>query len=153
MPRAAKKGSSDASDLSESDFEVEPKISLKRKTVADSKTKKIKKTPSKPTKGKTSNSKSDNKKSKNKAKKSKVKDEDEGEEENADSDEEALVMPGQKVKTPPDGDASRIFYVTLYKQNPNSKIAEKYLLENGLLDKDRAKEVLKKLEKEKAKKK
>jgi len=62
-------------------------------------------------------------------------------------------MPGQKYRTPPDGDASRIFYITLHKQNPPSRMAEKWLLEYGLLDKEKAKEVQKRLEKEKSKKK
>jgi len=47
-------------------------------------------------------------------------------------------MPGQKKDTPGELDGGRIFYESLRKQNPKSKIAEDYLLKHGLLTYDEA---------------
>ena len=41
-------------------------------------------------------------------------------------------MPGQKFPTPKEGDSLRIFYETLHKQRPESKLAERWILEHGL---------------------
>jgi len=46
--------------------------------------------------------------------------------------------PGQKKDTPGELDGGRIFYESLRKQNPKSKIAEDYLLKHGLLTYDEA---------------
>ncbi|KAF7457855.1 hypothetical protein HWI79_1421 [Cryptosporidium felis] len=40
---------------------------------------------------------------------------------------------GQKFITPPNGDATRAFYESLYNENPYSIIALKYCVENGVL--------------------
>lgn len=40
---------------------------------------------------------------------------------------------GQKFITPPNGDATRAFYESLYEENPYSIIALKYCVENGVL--------------------
>ena len=42
-------------------------------------------------------------------------------------------MPGQKFDIPEEGDGTRIFYETLLRQKPDSTMAMKYCLENGLL--------------------
>jgi len=47
-------------------------------------------------------------------------------------------MPGQKKDTPGELDGGRIFYESLRKQNPKSKMAEEYLLKHGLLPYDEA---------------
>merc|ERR1719229_1178935 len=47
-------------------------------------------------------------------------------------------MPGQKKDTPPELDGARIFYESLLKQNPDSKMAVEYLLKFGLLPRERA---------------
>jgi len=43
------------------------------------------------------------------------------------------AMPGQKKDTPGELNGARIFYESLRQQNPNSKMAEEYLLKYGLL--------------------
>jgi len=45
-----------------------------------------------------------------------------------------LLLPGQKHPTPPLGDGTRAFYETLYNENSNSKMAEKWLFEHGVFD-------------------
>jgi len=47
-------------------------------------------------------------------------------------------MPGQKKDTPGELDGGRIFYESLRKQKPKSKMAEDYLLKHGLLTYDEA---------------
>ncbi len=42
---------------------------------------------------------------------------------------------GQKKDTPPVGDSLRKFYESLLKQNPDSQMAMKWLMERGLLRK------------------
>ena len=44
-----------------------------------------------------------------------------------------LFREGQKYITPPNGDATRAFYESLYEENPYSIIALKYCVENGVL--------------------
>src|SRR4051812_15546478 len=44
-------------------------------------------------------------------------------------------------------DPFRMFYESLYKQNPSSEMAEKWCLQHGILDADTAKKVLIKIEK------
>jgi hypothetical protein len=64
-----------------------------------------------------------------------------------------LILPGQKMATPPAGDATRAFYESLLEQRPESLMAKKYLVDYGCLDSDKAKEFLKILEKNKKKNK
>eukprot|EP00353_Schmidingerella_taraikaensis_P019330 CAMPEP_0185603460 /NCGR_PEP_ID=MMETSP0436-20130131/2496_1 /TAXON_ID=626734 ORGANISM="Favella taraikaensis, Strain Fe Narragansett Bay" /NCGR_SAMPLE_ID=MMETSP0436 /ASSEMBLY_ACC=CAM_ASM_000390 /LENGTH=55 /DNA_ID=CAMNT_0028233945 /DNA_START=296 /DNA_END=460 /DNA_ORIENTATION=+ len=53
-------------------------------------------------------------------------------------------MPGQRYATPAEGDSLRIFYETLRKQRPESKLAQKWVLEHGLCESnDEANKVLK----------
>ncbi|KAH8740951.1 hypothetical protein FG386_002497 [Cryptosporidium ryanae] len=59
-------------------------------------------------------------------------------ENNSDIDETSkdfgkLFREGQKYITPPNGDATRAFYESLYEENPYSIIALKYCVENGVL--------------------
>lgn len=46
------------------------------------------------------------------------------------------------------GDGIRVFYESLYQQNPNSIMAETWLLKHGLLPFDKAKEVFDKIKRE-----
>ncbi len=43
---------------------------------------------------------------------------------------------GQKYQTPPDGDGTRAFYESLLEQKPESRMAEKYCLEYGVLSEE-----------------
>ncbi|OMJ84306.1 hypothetical protein SteCoe_14589 [Stentor coeruleus] len=66
------------------------------------------------------------------------------------NDDEDLVQeipkkPGQKHPEPSLDDPTRAFYETLYEQNPESAMAQKYCLEYGLLPEDTAVAVLAKL--------
>ena len=54
-------------------------------------------------------------------------------------------LPGQKHDTPEEGDGSRIFYESLLRQNPDSKMAMKWCVENGVLDESTAKKFIAKL--------
>ena len=94
------------------------------------------------------NEKKAQKKTVNKKKKSK--EEDSLNEEEEESYEE-FILPGQKNSTPPAGDATRAFYESLMEQRPDSFMAKKYCVEYGCLDADKAKEILKELEKKKKK--
>ena len=47
---------------------------------------------------------------------------------------------GQKNATPEETDGTRIFYESLYEAKPDSKFAEKWLLEHGCFSEDQAKE-------------
>ena len=51
---------------------------------------------------------------------------------------ELLTKPGQKHPEPSLEDPTRAFYESLYEQNPNSHMAQKYCLEYGLLPEDTA---------------
>jgi len=62
-------------------------------------------------------------------------------------------MPGQKKDTPHELDGGRIFYESLRKQIPASKIAEEYLLRHGLLPRKEAQKIVDKMEKTKQEKK
>jgi len=42
--------------------------------------------------------------------------------------------PGQKKPTPPPADATRVFYESLYTQNPDSEMAARWCIEFGVLD-------------------
>ena len=52
----------------------------------------------------------------------------------AEVEDKSSYMPGQKHATPEDGDSLRIFYETLRQQRPESKLAEKWILEHGLCE-------------------
>ncbi|XP_044475976.1 FACT complex subunit SSRP1-A-like isoform X2 [Mangifera indica] len=56
-------------------------------------------------------------------------------------------LPGQKRDPPEERDPLRIFYETLYKQVPNSEMAQFWMMESGLLSFDEAKEVFEKKQK------
>merc|ERR1712014_353661 len=66
---------------------------------------------------------------------------------NANLDQRKLFKEGQKNITPPVADATRGFYASLLEENPNSKIAVKYAIENGLLALDEHNKLLKKYNK------
>ena len=46
-------------------------------------------------------------------------------------------MPGQKNPTPEDNDATRLFYESLFSEKPESKMAERWLMEFGCLSEDK----------------
>ena len=48
----------------------------------------------------------------------------------------AFKKPGQKKKTPAVTDSLYKFYSSLYKQNPKSEMATKWLIEHGCLEDD-----------------
>jgi hypothetical protein len=54
---------------------------------------------------------------------------------------------GQKKPTPPPADATRVFYESLYRQNPQSKMGLIWCIQHGVLDDSELKQALKKLEK------
>ncbi|KAJ9186449.1 hypothetical protein P3X46_002021 [Hevea brasiliensis] len=56
-------------------------------------------------------------------------------------------LPGQKRDPPGERDPLRIFYETLYKQLPNSEMAQIWMMESGLLSKEEAKKVYEKKQK------
>merc|ERR1712064_157938 len=66
---------------------------------------------------------------------------------NANLDQRKLFKEGQKNITPPVADATRGFYASLLQENPSSKIAIKYAIENGLLPLDEHNKLLKKYNK------
>uniref|UniRef100_A0A803NLY1 Uncharacterized protein n=1 Tax=Cannabis sativa TaxID=3483 RepID=A0A803NLY1_CANSA len=53
-------------------------------------------------------------------------------------------LPGQKRDPPEERDPLRIFYETLFKQNPNSEMALFWMMESGLLSKEEAKKAFEK---------
>lgn len=59
--------------------------------------------------------------------------------------EEIQKKPGQRHQEPGLDDPTRAFYETLFEQNPESPMAQKYCLEYGLLPEDVAKSLLSKL--------
>ncbi|XP_062165576.1 uncharacterized protein LOC133872077 isoform X2 [Alnus glutinosa] len=56
-------------------------------------------------------------------------------------------LPGQKRDPPDERDSLRIFYETLYKHNPDSEMAQFWMMESGLLSKEVAKKVYEKKQK------
>ncbi|KAI9113250.1 hypothetical protein K1719_015775 [Acacia pycnantha] len=56
-------------------------------------------------------------------------------------------LPGQKRDPPEEKDPLRIFYETLYKQVPNSEMAQLWMMESGLLPKELAMKVYEKKQK------
>ena len=59
-------------------------------------------------------------------------------------------MPGQRFTTPEEGDSLRIFYESLRKQRPESKLAQRWILEHGLCESnDEATQLLKAVQKQK----
>lgn len=56
-----------------------------------------------------------------------------------------MYKSGQCKPTPPPGDATRVFYETLYKQNPGSKMATIWCVKHGVLDDKKLKKAMKKL--------
>jgi len=66
------------------------------------------------------------------------------------SDKEEFKI-GQKKDCPPPGAGTRVFYESLYKQNPKSMMALKWCLEFGVLPRNDCKKLLAKLEDKKAK--
>lgn len=69
----------------------------------------------------------------------------EEEEEEEDGGEDDFLLPGQTKQTPDESDPLRIFYESLYRQRPGSKMAEDYCLQHGLLSEEKAQEVLNRL--------
>lgn len=61
----------------------------------------------------------------------------------------SFKKPGQKKKTPAQGDSLRIFYTSLLKQNPNSRMARQWLVDYGCLSVGKAEKILLVLEMEK----
>ena len=55
------------------------------------------------------------------------------------------MLPGQKYTTPEEGDGTRLFYESLYQENPNSKMAERWLMEYGCLTEEGQQAAFKKL--------
>lgn len=55
--------------------------------------------------------------------------------------------PGQKHQEPSFDDPSRAFYESLYEQNPNSEMAQRYCVAYGLLPKDTAEQLFNKFSK------
>lgn len=47
-------------------------------------------------------------------------------------------MAGQRFPTPDEGDGTRIFYESIFADEPTSKFAEKWLMEFGCLAKEQA---------------
>eukprot|EP00928_Gymnodinium_smaydae_P006401 TRINITY_DN1225_c0_g1_i1.p1 TRINITY_DN1225_c0_g1~~TRINITY_DN1225_c0_g1_i1.p1 ORF type:complete len:178 (+),score=66.49 TRINITY_DN1225_c0_g1_i1:62-535(+) len=62
-----------------------------------------------------------------------------------------LFKEGQKAVTPPVSDATRAFYESLLEENPDSKIAIKYCVEQGLMSLEQHNILLKKYNKLKEK--
>jgi len=65
---------------------------------------------------------------------------------NEESEDEMIEekAPGQKHKTPDEGDGTRVFYESLYQHNKESRLAEKWLMEYGCLDLEQATQAFKK---------
>ena len=57
------------------------------------------------------------------------------------------MKPGQKFETPDESDGTRVFYETLLKEKPESKMAEKWLMEYGCLSDERQSMAVKKFKK------
>lgn len=126
--------------------------SVKSKTIKKEKSNDKSKSSSKSSKNKDSKKKDkkDKKKEKKSARKEEKKEskkpkkkvvEDDEEDEMAD-EFDGVLMPGQKHPTPADGDGTRIFYETLLKQKPSSKMAQKWCLEYGVLPQEEANKIV-----------
>merc|ERR1712050_169418 len=61
-----------------------------------------------------------------------------------DLDQRKLFKDGQRNMTPPVSDPTRGFYESLLQENPESKIAIKFCIENGVFALDKHKQLLKK---------
>merc|ERR1711976_552599 len=59
-------------------------------------------------------------------------------------DQRKLFKEGQRFLTPPVADATRAFYESLLAENPESKLAIRFAVEYGLLDREKHNKVLKK---------
>ena len=57
------------------------------------------------------------------------------------------MKPGQKFETPDESDGTRVFYETLLREKPESKMAEKWLMEYGCLSDERQSMAVKKFKK------
>merc|ERR1712050_64300 len=66
------------------------------------------------------------------------------EETNLDLDQRKLFKEGQRAMTPPVSDPTRGFYESLLEENPESKIAIKFCIENGVFPLEKHKQLLKK---------
>merc|ERR1712050_217002 len=95
--------------------------------------------------------KRDKKEAKDEPKKEKDKDDKTGlatnakpEETNLDLDQRKLFKEGQRAMTPPVSDPTRGFYESLLEENPESKIAIKFCIENGVFPLEKHKQLLKK---------
>merc|ERR1712232_1548899 len=62
----------------------------------------------------------------------------------AELDQRKLFKEGQRFITPPMADPTRAFYESLLEENPESKIAIRFCIENGVLPADKHKLLLKK---------
>ncbi|GAB5031708.1 dna ligase 1-like [Nannochloropsis oceanica] len=62
-----------------------------------------------------------------------------------------LTKPGQKYTTPTPGVPERIFYESLYEQNPESFMAQEYCVQYGILEEDEAMKIFKRVQARKAK--
>lgn len=68
------------------------------------------------------------------------------EKERKDLDLRKFFKVGQKYLTPSVADATRAFYTSLFEENPESKIAISYLVENGILGLEKHRRLYKKYE-------
>merc|ERR1712050_203165 len=68
-----------------------------------------------------------------------------------DIDQRKLFKEGQRTMTPPVSDPTRGFYESLLAENPESKIAIKFCIENGVFALDKHKQLLKQYNKLKEK--
>lgn len=118
---------SDFSDNIPLNSRIKKKAQRPKKTAAD--TKNTKKASKKPTKKAKSASKPPSKPRKRQS----IKSENDSEDDDINKDIKKQFRDGQKYITPPNGDATRAFYESLYNENPYSIIALKYCVENGIL--------------------
>ncbi|OII71713.1 uncharacterized protein cubi_00520 [Cryptosporidium ubiquitum] len=120
------------SEGSDSDFSdnipltsrVQKKTQKPRKTVTNTK---------KTSKKSTKKTKTTTKPSSKPKRKQPIKSENDSEDDDVNRDIKKQFRDGQKYITPPNGDATRAFYESLYNENPYSIIALKYCVENGVL--------------------
>ncbi|KAL7503540.1 hypothetical protein ACHAXN_004647 [Cyclotella atomus] len=67
--------------------------------------------------------------------------------------EEESLKPGQKHPTPTPGNGDRVFYETLYRQRPDSEMAQEWCIAYGVLSEEEASKVYKLIVKRKGSKK
>lgn len=115
---------SDFSDNVPLNSRAKKKVQKSKRTLANTK-----KTSKKPTKKTKPAPKSTSKPKKKQQKKN----ENDSENDDVSKDIKKFFRDGQKYITPPNGDATRAFYESLYNENPYSIIALKYCVENGVL--------------------